>query len=123
MEEQMSEAMWKKENGMGTQLTPTWAIYAEAMNRFTKAATAFMEHAHLLAEARDAYQEVMTASTALRKSLDAGDQTLRSLRAQLAQVVYDHLDEPTLDRKKPELLKVESTKAKNEGSGPARMFP
>jgi hypothetical protein len=119
----MSDAVWKKEDGMGTQLTPTWAIYAEAMNRFTKSATAFMEHAHLLTEARDAYEEAMAASTALRKSLDAGDQTLRSLRAQLAQVVYDHLDEPALDRKKPELVKAESTKAKNEGTGTARMFP
>jgi hypothetical protein len=56
----------------------------------------------------------MAASTALRNSLDAGDQTLRSLRAQLAQVVNDHLDESTLDRKKPELLK---------STGSAKVFP
>jgi hypothetical protein len=101
----MNQATWKKEEGEGAQLTPSWAMYAEAMDRFTKSATAFMEHVHLLTEARTAYEEAMTASGALRSRLDAGDQTLRSLREQLARVVNDHLDEPTLDRKKPELLK------------------
>jgi hypothetical protein len=101
----MSEATWKKQDGAGTQLTPTWATYADAMNRFTRSATSFMEHVHLLNEARDAYDEAMTASIALRNSLDAGDQTLHSLRAQLARVVNDHLDQPTFDRKRPELLK------------------
>jgi hypothetical protein len=110
----MNEAVWKKEDGVGAQLTPSWAIYAEAMNRFTKSATAFMEHVHLLTEAREAYEEAMTASAALRDSLDSGDQTLRSLRAQLARVVNDHLDEPTFDKKKPELLK---------SSGGGRTFP
>jgi hypothetical protein len=110
----MNGAMWKKEDGVGAQLTLIWAMYAEAMNRFTKSATAFMGHVHLLTEARDAYEEAMAASTALRNSLDAGDQTLRSLRAQLAQVVNDHLDESTLDRKKPELLK---------STGSAKVFP
>ena len=110
----MNGAMWKREDGVGAQLTPIWAMYAEAMNRFTKSATAFMGHVHLLTEARDAYLEAMTASTALRKSLDAGDQTLRSLRAQLAQVANEHLDQSTLDRKKPELLKSTSS---------AKVFP
>ena len=118
----MSEAMWKKEDGVSTEPMP-WAMYAEAMNKFMTSATAFMEHVHLLTEARDAYQEAMTASTALRNRLDAGDQTLRSLMAQLAQVVNDHLGEPVLDRKKPELVKVESTRAKNEGTGTGGMFP
>ncbi|MGA8311082.1 MAG: hypothetical protein WB755_13705, partial [Terriglobales bacterium] len=118
----MSEAMWKKEDGVSTEPMP-WAMYAEAMNKFTTSATAFMEHVHLLTEARDAYQEAMTASTALRNRLDAGDQTLRSLMAQLAQVVNDHLGEPVLDRKKPELVKVESTRQKNEGTGTGGMFP
>jgi hypothetical protein len=97
--------MWKKDDGVGPQPTLTVTMYTEAMNKFTKSATAFMEQVHLLTEARDAYLEAMTASTALRNSLDAGDQTLRSLMTQLEQVVNDHLDESTLDRKKPELLK------------------
>jgi hypothetical protein len=97
--------MWKKDDGVGPQPTLTVTMYTEAMNKFTKSATAFMEQVHLLTEARDAYLEAMTASTALRNSLDAGDQILRSLMTQLEQVVNDHLDESTLDRKKPELLK------------------
>jgi hypothetical protein len=31
--------MWKREDGMGTQPMPSWAMYAEAMNKFTRSAT------------------------------------------------------------------------------------
>jgi hypothetical protein len=105
---QRSEAMWKKEDGVSTPPTPTMAVYTEAMNNFTKSATAFMEHVHLLTEARDAYQTAMTASTALRDSLDAGDQALRTLMTQLEQVVGVHLGEPALDKKKPEAVKADA---------------
>jgi hypothetical protein len=119
----MSEAMWKKEEGTGSQPTPRWALYAEAANRFRSSATAFMEHVHLLTEARTAYQEAMSASTELRNRLDAGDEALRSVMTQLEQVVTDHLSEHVLDRKKPELVKVEPTRGKNEGTGTGRTFP
>jgi hypothetical protein len=76
-----------------------------------------VEHVHLLTEARTAYHEAVAAGTALRNRLDAGDQTLRSLMSQLEQVVNNHLGEPALDRKKLELVKDESTRAKNEGTG------
>jgi hypothetical protein len=33
------------------------------------------------------------------------------------------LEEPVLDRKKPELVKAEPTREKNEGPGTSRMFP
>ena len=105
----MNGAMWKKEDGVGAELTPIWARYAEAMFRFSKSATAFMGHVHLLTEARAAYLEAMTASTALRNSLDAGDHTLRSLMTQLEQVVNTHFAEPVPDKKKPEAMKVEAT--------------
>ena len=113
----MSEALWKKEDGVGTQPVPTWATYAEAMNKFSRSATAFMEHVHLLTEARTAYHEAVAAGTALRNRLDAGDQTLRSLMTQLEQVVNEHFGGPALDKKKLELVKDESTRAKNEGTG------
>lgn len=113
----MSEPMWKKENGMTTQPVPTWAMYAEAMNNFSKSATAFMEHVHLLTEARSAYHEAITVGTTLRNRLDAGDQTLKSLMTQLEQVVNEHFAGPALDKKKLELVKDESTSAKNEGTG------
>jgi hypothetical protein len=100
--------MWKKEDGVAPQPTLTVTMYTEAMNKFTKSATAFMEQVHFLTEARDAYEEAMTASTALRNSLDAGDQTLRSLMTQLEQVVNTHFGGPALDKKKPESMKVEA---------------
>jgi hypothetical protein len=84
---QRSEAMWKKEDGVSTPPTPTMAVYTEAMNNFTKSATAFMEHVHLLTEARTAYQEAMVVGTDLRNRLKAGDKTLRDLMTQLEQVV------------------------------------
>ena len=91
----MSEATWRKENGVSAQPTPSLATCTDAMNKFTKAATAFMEHVHLLTEARDAYQAAMTASTALRNSLEAGDQALRSLMMRMEPVVDSHLGEPS----------------------------
>jgi hypothetical protein len=114
---QMSEPMWKEENGVSTQPVPTWATYAEAMNKFSKSATAFMEHVHLLTEARTAYHEAIAVGTTLRNRLDAGDQTLKSLMTQLEQVVNEHFGGPALDKKKLELVKDESTSAKNEGTG------
>jgi hypothetical protein len=122
----MSEPMvWRKENGAGAPATPSMATYTDAMNKFTKAATAFMEHVHLLTEARDAFQMAISASTSLRSSLDASDQALRALMTQMEQVVNAHLGEAILDRKKldlkpealkPEALKVETIRANGEGT-------
>jgi hypothetical protein len=106
-ERRMSEAMWRKENGVSMQPTPSMATYTDSMNKFTEAATAFMDHVHILNEARDAYQAAMTASTALRNSLEAGDQALRSLMTEMEQVVNAHLGEPALDKREPEALRPE----------------
>jgi hypothetical protein len=119
----MSETIWKEEGGTGTQPTPTWAMYADAMDKFTSSATAFMAHVHLLTEAWTAYQEAMEVGGALRNRLDAGDQTLRSLMTQLEQVVKDHSGTPVLDRKRPELVRVEPTRPRNEDTGTGRRFP
>jgi hypothetical protein len=101
--------MWKKDDGVRPQPTLTVTMYTEAMNRFTKSATAFMEQVHLLTEARDAYREAMAASAALRNNLDAGEETLRSFMTQLEQVVNAHLGEPVPEKKRPELMKVDAT--------------
>jgi hypothetical protein len=93
------------------------------MNKFTKSATAFMENVHHLAEARDAYEEAMTASTALRNSLDTGDQALRSLMTQLEQAVNAHLDKPAPGRKKPESVGAEETRVNSESTDIAKAFP
>jgi hypothetical protein len=115
--------MWKKENDVGTQPTPTMATYSEAMDKFTKSATAFMEHVHHLTQARDAYREAVTASAAIRNSLDAGDQALRSLLLQLEQAVNVNLGKPPLDKKRPEPVKVEAARADGESAGVLKMFP
>jgi hypothetical protein len=119
----MSEATWRKDEGTGLQPTPSWALYAEAANRFRSSAEAFMEHVHLLTEARSAYQQAVSASTELHSRLDAGDQTLKSIMTQLEQVVTDHLAEPVFDRKKPELVRAEPTRGRNEVTGTGRTFP
>jgi hypothetical protein len=99
------QAMSKKDVTSSAQPPPSMATYTDAMNKFTKAATAFMEHVHLLSEAQDAYQAAMTASTALRDSLETGDRALRSLMTQMEQVVGAHLGEPSLDKKKIEAIR------------------
>jgi hypothetical protein len=114
--------MWKKQDGVSTPPAPTVAVYTEAMNKFTKSATAFMEHVHLLTEAQEAYQTAMTASTALRDSLDAGDQALRSLMKQLEGVV-NVLGEPALNKKKPEGVKGEATRTNGESTGVLKVLP
>jgi hypothetical protein len=109
----VNDPMWKKDEAAGTQAISTWATYAEAMNKFRRSATTFMEHVHLLTEARIAYQEAISVGTELRNRLDSGDQVLRSVMTQLEQVINDHLSEPVVDRKKLELVKEEQPRGKN----------
>ena len=108
--------MWEKGDGI-------MSAYAGAVENFRKSATAFMQHMDLLSQARDAYQQAMTASQELRSALDAGDENLRTLMAQLEQALNLHLARPALDRKKPEPVKVEGLKASTESSGGVRAFP
>ena len=119
----MAEPMRNEEEGVDAQRAPTWTIYAEAMNKFSVSAIAFMEHVHLLTEARTAYEEAMSVGTELRKKLDAGDKTMRGLMAQLEQVVSAHLGEPSLDGKKPELVKGQNTRTSDQATRNWKIFP
>ena len=96
--------MWKKEDSFGQPIS-TLAMYSQAVDTFVQSATAFMEHVHFLNEAREAYEEAMRASAALRDQLDSGDHTLRTFRARLASLVSNHLQDSTLDSGKSELRK------------------
>ena len=124
----MSEpTVWKKENGVSKPGTPSMALYSDAMNNFTKAATAFMDHVHLLTEARDAYQMAMTASASLRDCLDSGDQALRSLMTQMEQVVGAHSGDVMLEKRKAETpraeaLRVEAIKTNHDSTIPGGKF-
>jgi hypothetical protein len=112
----------RRESSVSTPATPSMATYTDAMNKFTKSATAFMEHVHLLTEARDAYQMAIAASASLRSSLDTGDQALRSLMTQMEQVVNAHLGEASRDRKKPEALNVEAIRTNDDSTTPGGTF-
>lgn len=99
------------------------ATYTNAVEGFRKSATAFMQHVDLLTQARDAYQQAMTASAELRTVLDAGDENLRTLMTQLEQALNLHMGKPVLERKKPEPIKVEGIKSNSENIGGVRAFP
>jgi len=99
------------------------STYVGAVEDFRKSATAFMQHVDLLAQARDAYQQAMTASAELRTVLDAGDENLRTLMTQLEQALNLHMARPVLDRKRPEPVKVEGIKVSSESTGGVRAFP
>jgi hypothetical protein len=99
------------------------ATYMDAVEEFRGSATAFIQHLNLLAQARDAYQQALTASAELRAVLDTGDENLRTLMTQLEQALDLHTSRPTLDKKRPEPVKVESIKVSNENAGGVRTFP
>jgi exonuclease VII small subunit len=99
----------------------TMATYTEAVNEFTKNATAFIEQLPLLAKARDAYERAMRASAELRKVLDAGEENLRTLMTQLEHGDV-HVVKPALDKKKPEVVKVEAIRGTDESTGGVKAF-
>jgi hypothetical protein len=119
----MNDLTGKKGESLDAGPIPTWTMYADAMNRFNKSTAAFIEHMHLLTEARAAYQEAVEISADLRRRLDAGDEFLKSLMSQLEQVVNSHLHEPVIDRKGPELVKTEPTITGNESTGTYGSLP
>jgi exonuclease VII small subunit len=114
--------MWKKDV-TDMQPAPNWETYADAMNKFEQPARAFIEHVHLLAEARISYQKAMAVSSELRTRLDEGDRTLRSLMGQLERMVNNHLTEPSVDSRRPELVKGETVKERNERTGTEISLP
>jgi hypothetical protein len=81
--------VWKKYNdGSSPQgMDNTLTAYTEAVEEFSSSTAEFLSHIPLLTNARDAYQRAMAVSTQLRKVLDAGDETLRTVMDQLNQAV------------------------------------
>jgi len=103
--------------------SPTMKTYTEAVNEFTKNATAFIEQLPLLTKARGAYEEAMRASAEMRKVLDASDENLRTLMTQLEQRVNLHEVKSATDKKNPEPAKVERMKATDEDGDRAFRWP
>jgi hypothetical protein len=98
--------------------SPTMKTYTDAVNEFTKNATAFIEQLPLLTKARRAYEEAMRASAEMRKVLDSGEEILRNLMTQLEQGV-----KPARDKKNPEAVKVETTRGSDEGERRVLAWP
>src|SRR5881394_1505284 len=61
--------------------------YKEAVEEFSNSATQFLDYLPLLSKARDAYQRAMMVSTELRNTLDAGDETMKILMAQMQELI------------------------------------
>ena len=99
------------------------ATYMDAVEEFRESATAFIQHLNLLAQAREAYQQAMTASAELRSVLDAGDENLRTLMTQLDHALDLHTAQTVPDKKKPEPVKIETIRANSENTGGVRTFP
>ncbi|MGA7927889.1 MAG: hypothetical protein WCA20_18115 [Candidatus Sulfotelmatobacter sp.] len=97
--------------------------YTEAVNQFRQNATWFIEQLPLLAKARDAYEQAMRTSGELRKMLDAGEESLRTLMTQLEEAVHVQAVKAAADRKKPEPAKVEAIRATNENTGSGVRLP
>jgi hypothetical protein len=111
-------------DGQTQQSSPaTMATYTDAVNEFTRNATAFIEQLSLLTKARDAYERAMRTSEELRKVLDAGDESLRALMTPLEQVINLHVVVSASDRKKPELAKVEPIRETDEATDRVKRFP
>jgi hypothetical protein len=102
--------------------------YSEAVKKFTKSASAFIEQLPLLAEAREAYEEAARASAELRKVLDAGDENLRALMSHLEQMANIHLvNAPAVrsiaDKRKFESSKLGPVRAGDEMKSGMKKFP
>jgi len=106
-----------------TSSTPNMTTYTEALNEFTRSATAFIEHLPLLTKARDAYEQAMKASAELRKVLDTGEENLQNLMNQLEQAVNGHGVKSGPDRKKPELARVEAIRGTEESDNALKRYP
>lgn len=113
--------MWRKYEE-GNQLGPaeTVTAYEEAMKEFATTAAEFLQHIPLLTKARDAYERAVSISTQLRGTLDRGDETLRTLMAQVEHAVNAQRGQDAPNENKPEATKVETSKASVEKADGAR---
>jgi hypothetical protein len=112
----------------GQSAPVTLGAYTEAVNKFTRSASAFIEHLPLLADARRAYEEATRASAELRRVLDAGDENLRALMSHLEQMANVHLVNVPTGKISSENRNVESSRlgpvrVGEETKGAIKRFP
>jgi hypothetical protein len=119
---------WKWEpDDMSEILIDSVATYIDAIEKFGKFAQAFREHMNLLNQARNEYQKATTAGVELRTALDAGDEVLRTLMAQLENAVSVPLVEMAPGSKDveqaPEPLRTDRFVASGATAAVVRTFP
>jgi hypothetical protein len=99
------------------------AAYTEAVNEFTRNATAFIEHVPLLTKARNAHDKAMKASAEVRKVLDKGEEDLRALMNHLTQVLNSNVVMVAPERKRPEPTQLETIRGADKGTSGLKAFP
>jgi len=99
------------------------AAYTEAVNEFTRNATAFIEHVPLLTKARDAYDKAMRANAEVRKVLDKGEEDLRALMNHLIQVLNSNVVMVAPDKKRPEPTQLEAIRGADKGTSGLKELP
>ena len=127
-ESQPESAAVQQEQVQQQLSSATLDAYTQAVRKFTKSASAFIECLPLLTEARAAYEEAAKASSELRKVLDSGDDNLRALMNQLQQMAGVQIGDGSTfklisDRKKPEPIKVENPQGNEEARLKLKRFP
>ena len=99
------------------------AAYTEAVNEFTRNATAFIEHVPLLTKARDAHDKAMKASAEVRRVLDKGEEDLRALMNHLIQVLNSNVVMVAPDKRRPEPTQLETIRGADRGTSGLKAFP
>lgn len=99
------------------------AAYSEAVNEFTRNATAFIEHVPLLTKARDAYDKAMKANAEVRKVLDKSEEDLRALMNHLIQVLNSNVVTVAPDKKRPEPTQLETLRGNDKETSGLKAFP
>jgi hypothetical protein len=101
--------MWRRDDATvsAQPARATMAKYGEAVDEFSRNATALIEQIASIAKARESYEEALRASAELRSVLDRGDETLRTLMDKLERAVNTHVAKPAPDKKKPEAVRLE----------------
>lgn len=102
---------------------PSMAAYTEAVNEFTRNATAFIEHVPLLTKARDAYDKAMKANAEVRKVLDKSEEDLRALMNHLIQVLNSNVGMVAPDKKRPEPTQLETLRGNDKEASGLKALP
>lgn len=111
--------MWKDKDVPARDLPPNEAFrgnigsYRDAVEEFSSSAAEFLKCLPTLTSTRSAYERAMSISSEVRKTLDAGDETLRRMMAQIEDAVHAQLSK-TPEKKRPEVVKMEPVKSEEK---------